>query len=257
MADADWKKYRRMRGAELPGALALPFGEYRLETTFKNDFYAATGVYARAAGAGPPRLLHKTYHTDRWGPLPLGWLGRALAARERKFGRLTAGIAGVPQQLAEVGAAGLAREYVDGSDLHEFRAAGGTPDSDYFRRLEATLAALHARGVCHNDLSKPENYLIDAAGRGWIIDFQIASCPGQWPLVGRWSGWLVRKLQRTDRYHLRKNWRRARKQDFTAAELAAAKRRGWLLTLHYHVLRNPYRAVRHFVLRRLLLQPAA
>ncbi len=164
----------------------------------------------------------------------------------------------MPRLLAEVGPSGMLRTHIDGANLKEFRDAGGQPAVDFFPRLGESLALLHAAGVCHNDLGKPENLLVDQTGRGWIIDFQIALRPGGWPLgLGSLFGWLTRRLQKVDAYHLRKNWRRARPQDFTAEEQAAARRRGWLLSAHYHLVRNPYRAVRHFFLRRFLAAPGA
>ena len=120
-------------------------------------------------------------------------------------------------------------------------------------RLHAFLAALHNKGIAHNDLSKAENILVRPDGSPVLIDLQIASSFRiRFPLLG----WLGRQalpyMQAMDRYHVGKHHRRDRPEDFTAAELAASRRKGLLLQLHGWLLRRPYRAVRHFVLNRFM-----
>lgn len=41
--------------------------------------------------------------------------------------------------------------------------------------LLAALAHVHGRGIIHGDLRAP-NYLVDAAGRGWLVDFSLSFC---------------------------------------------------------------------------------
>src|SRR5262245_14075699 len=84
MADSDWRKYKRLRGGDLPADLAFGGAAYRLGKLLKRDFYAAVGIYDRVAGtaAVPEQVLLKIYHTDPFWGIPLGWLGRWLARRE-------------------------------------------------------------------------------------------------------------------------------------------------------------------------------
>lgn len=254
MADADWKKYRRIRGKDLPAILSLPGGEYRLVQAYKNDFYAATGEYEAVAGALPPRVVYKEYHADRWGPLPLGWLGRMLAQREIGYHRALAHVDGVPRLLHVMGPTSFVREHVPGVNLMEHLAAGQRPSAAFFPEYIRILEAIHAAGVCHNDLGKPENVLVRPNGMPVVIDFQIALRPSAWPLgIGRLAGPLVRYLRRVDRYHVRKNHRRYRPEDMTPELAAEGRRRGWFLQFHYYLLRAPYRKIRHFVLNRFLL----
>ena len=126
------------------------------------------------------------------------------------------------------------------------------PDGRFFPELARTLAEVHARGMAHNDLSKPENVLVRADGRPVLIDFQIAFAPrsARWPVVGVLARAALRFLQRVDRYHLKKLHRRARPLDFTHAQRAEARRKGPVVWLHGLLLRRPYRAVRHAVLDR-------
>jgi predicted Ser/Thr protein kinase len=252
MADADWHRYRQLRGRDLPDTAELLGATYHRRKTLKRDFYAAVGVYERAASGTPPALvLLKVYHTEPLWGLPLGWLGRWLCRREVRYYELLCGIAGVPQLLGRHGESGLVREFVPGCDLRQFRKAA-RPDECFFGELARILADVHARGMSHNDLSKPENVVVRADGRPVLIDFQIAFAPrsARWPVMGVLSRVLLRFMQKVDRYHLRKLHRRARPEDFTDEERANARRKNPVIWLHGILLRRPYRAVRHVVLDR-------
>ncbi|MFO1077156.1 MAG: lipopolysaccharide kinase InaA family protein [Planctomycetota bacterium] len=100
-------------------------------------------------------------------------LARFLLRRERRALAALAGMAGVPALVADEPATGhaLARTYVAGEPLW---AATALP-RDYFDLLGALVAALHARGVCHNDLHKENNILVQPDGRPALIDFQLAT----------------------------------------------------------------------------------
>lgn len=65
----------------------------------------------------------------------------------------------------------LLRSWVEGAPLW---AAERLP-RDFFDRLEELVRALHARGVCHNDLHKENNILVGIDGGPRLIDFQLAS----------------------------------------------------------------------------------
>ena len=123
MPDADWVRYRSLRGQALPDSATLLGREvYALETTLKFDFYAATGLYRRVDpdSPNPAQVLLKVYHTDPGGLPPLTLLGRYLAHRERHYLRRLSGIDGVPSFLESFGPNGLVREYLDGVNLREY-----------------------------------------------------------------------------------------------------------------------------------------
>src|SRR5262245_61443433 len=111
MADADWRKYKALRGAELPETTAFQGVAYERRQLFKRDFYAAVGLYQRerVLAALPEQVLLKIYHTDPFWHLPLGWLGRWLAHRERRAYEALAEVAGVPRLLTSWGDSGFLR----------------------------------------------------------------------------------------------------------------------------------------------------
>lgn len=255
MSDADWVKYKRLRGNDLPTTVPLSFGEYHREKTFKNDFYAVTCVYRRTSGAGPERVVLKEYHTDRWGILPLGWLGRMLLRREAAYFRALADVPGIPKYLEPFGANGFAREHVDGLNLREhFEFGGKRVDADFFPRLQRIVESVHAKGIAHNDLAKPENVLVSEGGAPAVIDFQIAMMPRNWPLgIGWFFSPALRMMQRMDDYHVCKQYRRYSPDDVPDEIRKRGTRSGGLAGFHYHVIRRPYRAVRHFFLKRFFM----
>lgn len=260
MADADWAKYTQLRGEALPQTVALLGETYQLKSLLKQDFYAAVAVYDKDGGSDagpPPQVLLKVYHTDRLGIIPLGWLGRMLWRRETAFLADLSGVRGIPQLLGRYGESGLIREYVPGCNLREHTRKGLYVDAEYFPKLEAILAEVHARGISHNDLSKPENVLVTPEGDPILIDFQIALRTMRWggPLKAL-SRAIIGYMQGVDRYHLAKQYSRRRPMDFTPEQRKAMERKGWIITAHGYI-RRPYRAVRHMVLRNFMMAEAS
>jgi hypothetical protein len=252
MPDADWHRYRQLRGQELPLTADLLGAPYRRRLVLKRDFYATVGIYDHDGGrAEHPCVLLKIYHTDSCFGVPLGWLGRMLCRREVRYYQLLDGIAGIPRLLGGYGESGLVREFIPGCNLREYRQHS-MPDEHFFPALEHILDQVHARGISHNDLSKPENVLVTTDGAPVLIDFQIALAAGAWgwPGVGVLGRQLMRYMQKIDRYHLGKLHRRARPDDFSEEQLAKARSKGVLLRLHGWLLRWPYRTVRHQVMNR-------
>jgi hypothetical protein len=78
----------------------------------------------------------------------------------------------------EDGAPYLVTEWIEGTDLRTW--ARGKPLDAVAPALGGVLRALeylHARGVLHRDL-KPQNVLVDGAGRARLIDFGLAGVAG-------------------------------------------------------------------------------
>ena len=132
------------------------------------------------------------------GELPLWSRGvaRALARREARALKAVLGIEGVPQLIAS-DRNGLTRTWMDGTPLHLARPS----DATWFEDAERLLSELHARGVTHNDLAKPQNWLALPDGKAGVIDFQLA-------MLHRRRGRLYRTGVYEDRRHLLKQKQR-------------------------------------------------
>lgn len=148
---------------------------------------ATSAVRARGepllAGAGVPVAIRRVAcGSSLW---LSGVVARRLMARERAALRALEGLACVPQVDERAPLVALAsldgtipsardvlvRSWIAGVPLHE---ATELP-RDFFDHLDALVHAIHARGVCHNDLHKEQNVLVGADGRPCLVDFQLAS----------------------------------------------------------------------------------
>jgi len=142
-----------------PAPVEIAGESFRLHEILKHDSWAATGIYDLASR----RALYKFNRRQPILGIPMRWLGRRLAARERGFMERLAGIEGVPASLGIVSVAGrvlphaVSRQVVPGHALAE----GEPIDHLFFPTFRRLLAAVHARGVAHVDLHKRENILVD------------------------------------------------------------------------------------------------
>ena len=99
-----------------------------------------------------------------------GFVARLLMARERRALERLAGLGGVPH-LILCSREELVRDYQPGVAL----SATDELAMDFFEQLVLLVRAVHARGVCHNDLHKEQNVIVGADGRPCLVDFQLAS----------------------------------------------------------------------------------
>ncbi len=136
------------------------------------------------------------------------WLARWLCRREaRALARLD-GLPGTPRLLG-AGAKGLRREWIEGRPMQLARPR----NAEYFRAARKLVAALHRRGVAHNDLAKEPNWLVTPTGSPAIVDFQLA-------IISARRGKLFRALAREDLRHLLQH-----KRSYCADRLTARERR--------------------------------
>lgn len=131
---------------------------------------------------------------------------RAAAREARALARLH-GIDGVPALLGWNGRE-LLRGYIAGAPMQQAKPR----DRAYYRDALRLLAALHRRGIVHNDLAKEPNWLVRTDGRPALVDFQIAWTRGR-------RGRLFRLLAREDLRHLLKH-----KRTYCAQALSARQR---------------------------------
>ncbi len=98
------------------------------------------------------------------------FVARLLMAREQRALERLAGLDGVPSLLV-CSKDELVREYQPGVAL----SATEELALDFFEQLALLVSAVHARGVCHNDLHKEQNVIVGSDGRPCLVDFQLAS----------------------------------------------------------------------------------
>ncbi|MDP6740498.1 MAG: phosphotransferase [Planctomycetota bacterium] len=176
-------------------------GEAHIITELKSDLLGSVELLGR----GEERVVRRLATGSRLPGSAL--LARHLMARERRSLGVLTGLAGVPRvvdpepwaSLAEGKRAAsiLLREHISGEPLHRARVL----PRDFFDLLDGLVLALHEHGVCHNDLHKEQNILVQSDGRPALIDFQLAS-------VHAGQGALFRSRVQDDLRHLQKHRRR-------------------------------------------------
>lgn len=165
--------------------------EFVPETVLKRDHFSETRKGYFSGSPGAPVIRRLVTAAPFWSR-PLGWV---LARREIAALRAVDGIAGVPK-LHSVDRDGLFRSWSDGTPLHLARPS----DRSWYRDAHRLLRDFRRRGVTHNDLAKPQNWLMTPDGRAAVIDFQLAS-------RHRRKGPLFRLMAYEDFRHLLKQQR--------------------------------------------------
>lgn len=154
--------------------------QWRVQQTLKSDSF---GCVERLVDDEGRVLLRRVARGAR---LPgSGIVARYLMRRERCALQALEGLEAVPRLVhsleaertpSEQGSVPrpqeiLVRTWVEAEPLHKSTELA----LDYFDHLDELVAALHARGVCHNDLHKEQNILVGVDGYPHLIDFQLAS----------------------------------------------------------------------------------
>ncbi len=109
-------------------------------------------------------------------------------------------------------AACLVRAHIEGRSLSQTAYL----PRDFFVRLRELVGTVHAAGVCHNDLHKEQNILVDADGWPALIDFQLASLHAR-------PGRAFRSRGRDDLRHVEKHERRYTRAGRAPADIVPAR----------------------------------
>jgi serine/threonine protein kinase len=233
------KKTRRV----LPDVIDIKGAPHRCVEVLKEDFYAITRIYEGPAG----KFIVKAAQLYPFRNFVREWIARFLVAREIKIHKRLRRVEGVPRVVGTVGRYGFIRRYVPGETLNR---APKIPD-DYFDRLKIILEKVHAAGVAHIDIEKPENILVASDGSPYIIDFQISWCPYLWIAPFRWLTYpLFRIATREDWYHFYKHKRKRRRDLVSDEEYRRGKNASVVIRLH-RFLFAPYFFFRRRIKRRL------
>ncbi len=196
-------------------------GRWTTTVVLKSDLFSTVerGRFLTPSGE-MEAVLRRIDRVPRWSSM----VARHLFAREKRA-LAAAGDLGVAPRLLFAGRQVLVRAWIDGVALQIAKPYG---DRAFFRSAKAALRKLHRAGICHNDLSKQQNWLRGHDGRAYLMDFQLASC------FSRRSRWF-RLLAYEDLRHLLKHKHRYLLEEFTPAEWKLRSRKSrlaeaWLLT---------------------------
>ena len=151
---------------------------------------------------------------------PLAWW---LARKEVRALQAVQEITGCPV-LVRADKTGILRSWTKGTPLHLAKPA----DATWYRDAKRLLRDMRRAGVTHNDIAKPQNWLMTPEGRAAVIDFQLAT-------VHRRRGRWFRTAAREDLRHLLKQKRAYAPDLLTPAEKTMLARKSlppriWMAT---------------------------
>lgn len=199
--------------------LAPPTSRFVTSTVHKRDEFSET-VSGHLEDAPDTKLVLRKLGGVPWWAKPVA---NFLARKEVKSLRVVTGIIGTPD-LIRVDDEGILRSWSIGIPLNLAK-----PDTaEFYKDARRILRDMRRRNVTHNDLAKPQNWLMTPDGLASVIDFQLAS-------VHRRKGKLFRVMGYEDLRHLTKQKRRYAQHLLTPSELKMLNRKSlptriWLAT---------------------------
>ncbi len=168
-----------------------PKAEFVPVTVHKRDIFSET-ISGHLVGSPDEKLVLRKLDNVPWYARPIsGYLAR----KESRALRAVEGIEGTPR-LLRADRVGLLRSWSMGMPLQLAKPTHG----EWYRDAKRLLREMRRAGVTHNDIAKPQNWLMTPDGRAAVIDFQLAS-------VHRRKGKLFRVMAREDLRHLLKQKR--------------------------------------------------
>lgn len=202
------------------------------ETVLKRDIFSET-IRGHLAETPARKVALRKLDGVPWYARPVAW---ALARREIRGLRAVKGLDGVPE-LLRVDSVGLLRAWSEGTPLHLARPDQAT----FYRDARRLLRHMRRRGVTHNDIAKPQNWLMTPEGGAAVIDFQLA-----W--VHRRRGVVFRTMAREDLRHLLKQKRAFAPGLLTPTERRILARKSWPARLWQATGKRLY----NFITRRVM-----
>lgn len=149
---------------KLPSSVSIK--DFEPDTVLKRDVFSET-IMGHLRGQPEVRLALRNLADVPWYGRRLSqWLAR----REARALSAVQGIPGTPRLLA-ADRRGILRVWSDGTPLHLARPSKPA----FYHDARRILRDMRRRGVTHNDLAKPQNWLMAPDGRAELIDFQLAS----------------------------------------------------------------------------------
>ncbi|MEF2546250.1 serine/threonine protein kinase [Aurantimonas sp. E1-2-R+4] len=172
-------------------------------TVLKRDIFGEI-AFGHLEGAPETAVTRRRVSRSAGWARPLAW---HLAGREIRALEALDAVPGTPKLLG-VDESALYRSWIEGTPLHVAKPVGNVA---YFRDAKRLLRQVHRAGITHNDLAKPQNWLITPDGTAALIDMQLAT------IFARRSK-LFRLMAREDIRHLLKQKRSFCPQALTPAE---------------------------------------
>jgi len=207
---------------------------------FKHTSTTAVGLYE---GPGDKVVLKRYYRSKMWG-LPAAWAGRLMARHEAAALCAVQDLRGVPRFRGFYDRASIIHDYVPGVALTRKTRV----EEEFFRAFSELLEGIHARGMAYVDLEKAANILRGDDGLPHLIDFQVAFYVRNARLRRFWPvRWLAGQLQKSDRYHAGKHFRRLMRESVSPDQLKELYRKPWMIMVG-NAVHLPYKKLR----RRLL-----
>ncbi|MFN4101551.1 MAG: serine/threonine protein kinase [Pararhodobacter sp.] len=201
------------------------------EAVLKRDHFSEI-VAGRDADTGEKLVMRRLSGL----PWTTRWLARLLARREITALKAVSGIDGAPR-LIRADAEGILRSWTTGLPLN----LSPPTEKLWYDDARRILREMRRRGITHNDLNKPQNWLRMPDGRAGVIDFQLAR-------VHRRRGVMYRMGAYEDLRHLLKQKRRYRPEALTPRERAMVEARTW----PSRIWRNSVKPLYNFITRRLM-----
>lgn len=162
----------------------------------------AVATFREGGGSRPDVLLieidgHKAVLKDQGGADKLfaTLIGPILNWRECKALNKLAEVRCIPDLLSKPSARAFLMSYHESEQITRLqRTEPNWPD--FFEKLSASIAEIHAAGVAHNDLRNPTNTLLTPEGEPILVDLVACFCRGQaWNLPNQW---LFKKFAQVD-----------------------------------------------------------
>src|SRR5438445_2615826 len=144
-------------------------GRWTSRLVLKRDPFSTVERGRFVTSAGEVEAVLRRIDQVPWWSLPIA---HHLFLRERRALAI-AGQLGIAPPLLFAGQRVLVRGWIEGVALQIAKPHG---DRAYFHSARIAVRKLHRAGICHNDLSKQQNWLRGSDGRAYLTDFQLASC---------------------------------------------------------------------------------
>jgi len=161
-------------------------------TVHKRDEFSET-ISGHLEGAPDTKLVLRKLDGVPWWAKPIASF---LARKETRALRVVTGIQGTPDLIRD-DKTGILRSWSNGIPLNLAKPG----DAAFYKDAKRILRDMRRRNITHNDLAKPQNWLLAPDGRAEVIDFQLAS-------LHKRRGWLFRVMAYEDLRHLIKQKRR-------------------------------------------------